>query len=231
MGLFNKEEKKVASGTPTSQVINLRKQNLSDNQIIQNLQRDGYSSEQIFNAMSQADVKGGIEKTPPKDPASKNTDIPPPMPEQQPPPPPQQQSQPQQKQQDPPMPQEPPQNNSNIDANKVEEIVESIIDEKWDELVISVNKIIEWKNSMDNKISEIEEKTQNIQDQFEKLHKSLINKVDEYDKNMDNVSSELKAMNQVFQKILPTFTDNIQTLSRITEKLSKKSPSKKKSKK
>ncbi len=223
MGLFNKEEKKVSPGTPTSQVLDLRKQKLSDNQIIQNLQRDGFTSEQIFNAMSQADMKGGIENTQPNIPS----DLPPPLPEtpampsmEQPPLPPNPNPQPIQPQMQQP---EMPQPKANMSADRVEEIVESIIDEKWDELVTSVNKIIEWKNSMDSKISNIEEKADLIQEKFDKLHNSLINKVDEYDKNMDNVGAELKAMNQVFQKILPTFTENVQTLTRVTEKLSAKS--------
>lgn len=224
MGLFNKEEKKVSPGTPTSQVINLRKQGLSDNQIIQNLQRDGFNSEQIFNAMSQADIKGGIENAP-----NIPDDLPPPMPEMpafdEPPMPPNRQMQ---SSPPPQMTQQAQPQKENIDIDKIEEIVESIIDEKWDELVTSVNKIIEWKNSMDLKITEIDEKSKLIQEKFDKLHKSLVNKVDEYDKNMDNVGSELKAMNQVFQKIIPVFTDNVQTLSRITEKLSSKTTTKSK---
>lgn len=47
-------------GPPTDLVIGMRQQGFTNNQIVQALQRDGYASDQIFDAMSQADIKGGI---------------------------------------------------------------------------------------------------------------------------------------------------------------------------
>ena len=41
-----------------------------------------------------------------------------------------------------------------------------------------------------------------------------------YEAGLVLFGSEIKSMNQVFQKVLPTFTENISTLSRITKNLS-----------
>ena len=54
-----------AAGVPTDLVIQMKQQGMSNNQIIQNLQGNGYSSSQIFDAMNQADVKGAVEAAPP----------------------------------------------------------------------------------------------------------------------------------------------------------------------
>jgi len=46
---------------PTQKVVAMRQQGLSNNQIIQMLQREGYDSNLVFEAMSQADIKTGVE--------------------------------------------------------------------------------------------------------------------------------------------------------------------------
>ena len=77
MGLFGKKKEAVppvpvsapmpaaseapAAGIPTDKIVQLRQQGLSNNQIIESLQREGYSSAQVFDAMSQADIKGIVE--------------------------------------------------------------------------------------------------------------------------------------------------------------------------
>lgn len=219
MALFKKEEPKSVV-TPTDKILDMRNRGMSDNQIVQQMQREGYSSESIFNALSQADLRG----------SNSAGAIPPPMPEMDVPDAPQFR-QPQNSYQSSPAQSE-PQNESNaIDEDRIEEIAESIIDEKWDEIVKSVNKIIDWKNDMDAKISEIEEKALHLQDNFDKLHRAVIGKIDDYDKTLMNVGAEIKAMNEIFQKILPVFTDNVQTLQRVTQKISQakeKEPAKKK---
>ncbi len=214
MGLFKKSEETTASpteGTPTDQVMNLRGQGLTDNQIIQALQKDGFASDQIFNAMSQADIKGGVENAPA--PAAPEAGGMPPPPPGAP--------------MDAPPAQEyaraPPQEYGGgigSGTERIEEIAEAIIDEKWSVLVKDINKIVEWKDEMDSKITTVEGQVKDLKEDFDKLHKAIISKIDEYDKNLTDVGSEIKAMNHVFEKILPTFTENINELSRITKKLS-----------
>jgi len=245
MALFKKEAPKQ-TGTPTDKVLNLRQQGMSDNQIVQQMQRENYSSEDIFNALSQADLKaqnapGNLPPPMTQEPEApsfsmksqaafdiKNPSPSPPQPTpiMQPPsgivPPgnslPSPQNIPLQAHSAP---------QSNLDIDKIEEIAESIIDEKWDDLVKNVNKIIDWKAEMESKISELEDKNAHLQESFDKLHKGILNKIDDYDKTLLNVGAELKAMNEIFQKIMPTFTDNVQTLQRVTQKLSKPKPIKK----
>jgi septation ring formation regulator EzrA len=98
----------------------------------------------------------------------------------------------------------------------IEEIAEAIIDEKWEELIKNLNKISEWRDQTENKISRIEQQFADLKDNFDKLHKAIIGKIGEYDQNIINVATEIKAMEKVFQKILPTFTENVNELARIT---------------
>jgi septation ring formation regulator EzrA len=106
-----------------------------------------------------------------------------------------------------------------------EELVESIIEEKWGDLLKDVNKIIDWKNRTETRITSLEQKFNDLKESFDQLHRAVVGKVSEYDKHILEVGSEIKAMEKVFQKVLPSFTDNVNELSRIVDKV-KKNPAK-----
>lgn len=190
-----------AAGTPTQTVISLRQQGYSNDQIIQQLQSQGYNSAQIFDAMSQADMMAAGAY-----PGSAQ-----PMPELQQP------IVPQEYQQRAPMPGE----EQPVDE-RIEEIAEAIIDEKWNELVKNINKVMEWKEKTEARIVQIEQVVADIKQQFESLHQGVLGKIGQYDQNITNIGVEIKAMEKVFQKLLPAFTENVNELSRITRNVKDK---------
>ena len=98
---------------------------------------------------------------------------------------------------------------------RVEEIAEAIIDEKWNELIKDINKVVEWKERTDTEIKRLGQEIINLKERFESLHKGVLGKITEYDNNLSNVGSDIKAMEMTFQKIMPTFTENINKLDRL----------------
>jgi len=198
-------------------IINsLKQQGFDNNQIIQYLQRSGYNSNQIFDAMNQTEIGGTANQLPPeamKQPEQMQPEgpLPPNMPPQGMPPP------------VTPSPDIPPPGIPPVDVSgereRIEELAETIIDEKWEEFSKNINKIIEWKNKTEAKVAKLEQQFMDLKESFNKLHSAIIGKIGEYDQNIQNVGTEIKAMEKVFQKILPTFTDNVNELSRVTKKL------------
>ena len=188
---------------PVDQVKALRDKGLDNNQIVQALQRNGYSSTQIFDALNQADLvsgaPGGFNQGYPGDPP------PPPGPGG--------------------MIDPPGSPGGYIDSlggagagnEEMEELVESIIEEKWEDLAKDINKIVEWKNDVEIKINKLEQRFESLKDDFDKLHQAIIGKIGDYDKNILAVGAEIKAMEKVFSKVLPIFTENVNELSRITD--------------
>jgi len=211
MGLFSKKketapESKEPEGfpmnSPTDVVNNLKQQGLSNNQIIQELQNQGYNSQQIFDVMNTAEPvnapAGPIpvdipQETTPPDNINQNVSP-------------------------------PPNYNSDFDESrdKIEEMAETIIDEKWEELIKSINKIIEWKEKIESDLDKIKQEIKDVKDNFNQLHSSVIGKIGEYDKNIVNVGTQVKAMEKVFEKVLPTFTENVGELKRIVKGSKKK---------
>ncbi len=215
----------AGGGPPVDLVLSMKQQGLTNNQIVQNLQRQGYEAHDIFDAMNQADIKGGVGGIPsggqyPDMPAVDNP-IQAPQPQgfqPQPPPPPAMGA-----------PAPPPLNqaqpayfNQSSDKERIEEIAESIIDEKWSDLMKSVEKIIAWKEKTESEIAKIHQEFDNLKESFANLQKGILGKVSEYDTHIASVGTEIKALEKVFQKILPTLTENVNELSRITSGMKKK---------
>ncbi len=230
----------MAKGNPINDIMQMRQQGLSNNQIIQNLQRNGYSNTEIFDAMNQVDTKAAVEGL---QSVGSNQDLfsQPPVGGQEPAafessdsmqfsgahsaPPTNQPPQPQDSVSPPmsaPVQQPVMQNMMQQDTEvKIEELVETIIEEKWEELLRDVNKIVSWKNKVESRLSEVEIRIDYLKESFSDLQNAIVGKVGEYDKHIMEVGSEIKAMEKVFSKILPAFTENVNQLSDIANNMKK----------
>jgi hypothetical protein len=237
---------------PTEEVINLRNQGKGNDEIVSELSQKGFTNQQISEAINQADIKGGVEgEIPPARPEAAapegvtppetgmkpsvltgnaaESEIPVPVPSPGPAPaeepkaaaPQQGFGMPQVQQ---PAPQEFVTNSPqpSMDVESVQEIVESIIDERWQEVVASVGDITIWKSRVEDDITSIKQEILRLDDRLGKLQASIIGKVDEYQKGISKVSSEMEALEKVFSKIMEPLTTNIKELQRITQNIKKK---------
>jgi hypothetical protein len=223
MGIFKSNKSDLAAGPdiPTGQVSAMKQQGYSNNQIIQTLQRDGYTSTQIFDAISQSELSSG-------QPGADFSGISPQTQQLGQQLPPMQSMQSMQSMQ--PIQQQMPSMQSmpmNSLQSSPEELIEAIIDEKWNDLVKDINRVIEWKQKADAKLLAMDQQLNDMQTQFDKLHQAIIGKVGDYDKHILEVGTQLQAMEKVFGKVLPTFIDNVNELSIITQRVKSDKPSKK----
>jgi len=198
MAIFSFGKKKVAEqqapGMPLEQIMVLKQRGMNNEQIIPELEKQGYNSTQIYDALNQVNISGqGMGPNP-------GMEIP-----------------------QPEIPQDIPLQESAIDpqpeVNKeqIEEMAEAIIDEKWKEFEEDIKVIIDWKEKTETKVNKIEQQVKDLSTSLNSLHKSLIEKISEYDKGINNVGTEIKAMEKVFQKILPSLTENVNKLDRIAK--------------
>jgi hypothetical protein len=201
----------MQSQSPVDLIRDFRSQGMDNNQIIQTLQKQGFSSNVIFDAMNQNDL---VAPAPAPSPAPEQDRF---------------QSYPVFSQNNDSVNIR-PKNVNFRESNSNEELIEAIVEEKWNELVKDINKIIEWKNTTSNRITIIEQKIEDIRREFDKLHAGVIAKVDDYDKNISNVGAEVKAMEKVFSKVLPIFAENVSELSKIAKDINNKRPAAKLSK-
>ncbi|MBU1875549.1 MAG: hypothetical protein ABH824_02965 [Nanoarchaeota archaeon] len=197
MALFDQNK-----ALPVSEVIELRKQGLTDDIIADELSRKGYSQQQVGQSISQADFSADSSSQPQMSYGS--TDFPMPgaagttseMPAQS-------------------------GEMGNI-YERIEEITESMIDDKWDELIAEVKKIVEWKDKFEEKQVKITNDVEKLKEDFMILHKGVLGKLEDYDARMQDVGTELKAVGKVFKDVIPEFVDNVKELSSVTKGLKEK---------
>lgn len=197
MALFDKNKSSLAD-----EVMQLRQQGLTDDLIMDELIEKGYSQPQINQALEQfPDQADTEEEAYPEEPPA-------------------------------PSPRMPAKDRLNSYSSepaasgemgniyeRIEEIAESMIDEKWDDLIAEVKKIVEWKEKMEEKQGKMISELEMLKDNFKELHQGVLGKLEDYDAQMREVGTELKAVGKVFKDVIPTFVDNVKELKDITKKV------------
>ena len=112
--------------------------------------------------------------------------------------------------------------NQNGMYNRIEEITEGIVDEKWDELIKEVKKIVEWKVRLEDSQRKLQNDVNKLKEDFKTLHSGVLGKLETYDKRMGDVGTELQAVGKVFKDVIPTFVENVKELGHLTGKVKKK---------
>mgnify|MGYP001577448311 CR=1 FL=1 len=195
---------------------------------IEDLKKKGYNYQQISQAIEQSKMKSASEI--PFNDQSSDIDFPtPPMPsgmdieEESPPmPPPRMATIPMQETNKIQLQQSQfqPSNRENIE--RMQELAESIVQEKWEDLVRNIGDINIFKEKVRTDIISIKQEIIRTHERFDNLEKALLSRVTEYNKNIGVIGSEMKALEKVMEKIIEPMTDNIKELQKIANDLKKK---------
>jgi len=192
--------------SPVEQVSMMKQQGYNNNQIVQALQSQGYNTNQIFDAINQLALSAQAPPEQYKQPETEMQDYG------------QNYEQPYQQQsfqsfQQPRETQKP----GSIDDERIQEVAEAIFDEKWEDLAKEIKKVAEWKERSEDRIAKLEQQIMDLRISIDSLTKSMVSKISAYDQNIVDVGTEIKAMEKVFQKVLPTLTENVNKLDRMTK--------------
>ncbi|HZX12653.1 MAG TPA: hypothetical protein VFE88_04325 [Candidatus Nanoarchaeia archaeon] len=105
------------------------------------------------------------------------------------------------------------------DADKIHEIAEAIVNERWEEFLARVGDLAVWKERAETSILSIKQEIIRINQRFENLQNAVVGKIHEYDQDIKSVHTEMKALEKVFEKITEPLVSNIKELGRITQEL------------
>jgi len=205
----------------SSKISNMQQQGLSNPKIIENLKNQGNTSQEIYDAMSSSKISPENLEAPSPSQGMQVSEFSQESPKETP-----QKEMPQttemQKPEETfqqPMPQA--QIPSRQSIENIEEIAESIIEEKWNEVNATLGDINMWKEKTTAEIEAIKQEILRLRNTFENLQTVVLGKVETYNRNILDMNTEIKALSKVFEKIIQPLTYNIKELSRITETLKK----------
>ncbi|MBS3159821.1 hypothetical protein J4436_03455 [Candidatus Woesearchaeota archaeon] len=109
--------------------------------------------------------------------------------------------------------------NINIDTDRIHEIVEAVVNEKWDNLMGNLGNLTLWKERVESNITAMKQELVRINDKFENMQNAMVGRVKIYDDNIRGIHDEMKALEKVFEKILDPLVMNIRELGKITEEI------------
>ena len=151
MALFEKKKEPAAPAAEDRSAVDIIKdmksQGYNNNQIVDYLQKQGLKSDDIFDAMNKAEagtpagpVEGfGPVQQPPMQMGSQQMQFMPPM------------------------------SDAGISKEQIEEISESIVDEKIEDIKKEFKKISDWKDSAETRLTALEQKLEDISKNFDVL--------------------------------------------------------------
>jgi len=197
MALFSK------GGLPVQKVKQLRGEGLGNEQIISELRAQGFSLQQINDAMSQAEmanpeIQQNYEWEHGQEVPNQGAGAPP---------------------QTPPPGVAPGEMAGTMPAGETRGVE---MDERMEDFVAEMKKVLEWKDKVEEQIKKIEGDVENLKTDFKELHRGVLGKIEEYDEGMRDVSTELKAVGKVFKEVIPAFAEDVKELGSITKSLKKK---------
>jgi len=115
-----------------------------------------------------------------------------------------------------------PMQGPSADIETIEEISEEIVNEKMTELRDELENIKDFKQSVQSKIEDMDDRLKRIELNIDRLQASMIGKVQEYGQNIKDLGSEMRAVEGAFSNVLNPLIDNIKELGSITEKIKAK---------
>jgi len=204
---------------PIDKVLEMRRAGMSDQDIASDLMSQGYSAQQAADSIGQADIKTTIEDEAPSPemrPSMINEEsvsdaTPMPVFQQEARPPVSRQSY-----STVTLSQRPSDRN---DAELIEQIAETIIDEKWQKVTENIGDLAAFKENVSLNLTAIKQEMLRMQGRFDSLQRGVLGKIHDYDTNIADVGTEIKALEKVLQKIMDPLTSNIKDLQKITDKL------------
>ena len=108
---------------------------------------------------------------------------------------------------------------SSMSSDQMQEIVEAVVEEKWEDLTSKFGDLTIWKETVNNDLEAVKQEVLRLRERINNLQDVMLGKVTEYSKNINTISTEMKALEQVFQRILQPLTSNIKDLNRVTQEL------------
>jgi len=206
---------------PVDKVIELARQGYTDSQIIKKLKQDGFSPKQINDAFNQAKIKLELNKTvAAPEPEMQSTE------EQttegqeqgqdssqegygaQAPEPSQNYVQEEQTAEAYPY-QYPSYPSVNTNAEDVEELVQEVVDEKWQEFRKKTGNVEEVKDKVERAVTSFNRRLERAENSLNKLGQAASEKFKQHDQEIKMVKAEMIALRATIQKIMSPLMSHV----------------------
>ncbi len=100
-----------------------------------------------------------------------------------------------------------------------EELVEKIVSEKIDRLEKRLVEQEKVHTDLLQQIGQVRSSLNDLKGKYSQLQEDSVVKIEEYNKELEGVGTQIKAMQRVMQNIIPTFAENVRSLTEVVKEL------------
>ncbi|MFZ5955567.1 MAG: hypothetical protein ACOYT4_04005 [Nanoarchaeota archaeon] len=109
-----------------------------------------------------------------------------------------------------------PQNS--LDANAITEISEQIVAEKLYDFKQKIGDIASFKNDVQDRIKDLDERLKRIENSIDKLQLAIIGKIGEFGEATSSIHNDLENLHGTVSKLMNPLVDNYKQLKKIIDK-------------
>jgi len=102
---------------------------------------------------------------------------------------------------------------------KINELIEKYLEEKWQVVAQFLQDLKAWKNTVDNEIRELREEVTKLKARVDEIENGSQQKMNEVARTIMDLGAEIKAMERVLQQMLPDLVSSVRELSKIVAEL------------
>lgn len=100
-----------------------------------------------------------------------------------------------------------------------EELVEKIVSEKVERLEKRLVEQEKIHTDLLQQIGQVRSSLNDLKGKYAQLQEDSVVKIEEYNKELEGVGTQIKAMQRVMQNIIPTFAENVRSLTEVVKSL------------
>ncbi len=100
----------------------------------------------------------------------------------------------------------------------LEEIIESIVAEKWAGFEETVDELRKADSELRKEIEELRKEIDNIKESMKKSEETLTEKLEEHGEHVESIEARIGSIEKIFKEFIPELTENIRLLKEAVEK-------------
>ncbi len=104
-------------------------------------------------------------------------------------------------------------------TGELEEIVESVVEEKWKDLQERLEDMHDRIDAIEGKITTLTVQVNTLKDAGTSERGSIESKIDEYKDSINGIESRIGSIERAFKETLPSMIDSVKSITEVVEKL------------
>lgn len=99
-----------------------------------------------------------------------------------------------------------------INEEKIESLIEAIVEEKWEDIESGIMELTDWKERINLKVDDLDRKIKSVEARLIEIDKKASVRTEEYEKTIENVNIQMGAFERAMRDVVPALIGGVKEL-------------------